>query len=256
MIAVLVLLRWPGSADEPGRTPTASGTSTPHAVASGSAPGATSPSASAATGTPSSSSGPSVATPPGSPVTAALDAAYGRPEPAARDGSGEAVLSIPSGTRAGLLIVRHSGAGSMILEFNAGGGAPPERLLNVDGDYQGSLGFGLTTAASDGATVRITSSGGSWKVDLAPLSSAGAISDVQVGGGDQAFFVEGPVTLTVVHQGIGSFALTWTNAAGTEVLITDSGDLTQTVRVEKESGVLSVRSSGTWTLTSTRGNGK
>lgn len=155
-------------------------------------------------------------------------------------------MDIPAGLRAGIVVLKRDGAGgSVSLSVDRDG--PLEPLLTVDGTYLGAVAFGLSQPTPDGSAIEVRGSG-DWTVTVGPLSSGPAISDTQEGDGSRAYLVEGPASLAFEHQGIGSVTVLWTTAGGTEALLADSGDLTQTVAIGAEPGVLSVQSSGAWSV--------
>ena len=226
----------------PTVTPTRSPTSTPAPSPSGS----TSP-------TPS----PTV-----NPVQAWANKTYGVFSTVAWSHTGNAVVKLPQlageVVKGGILTFTNNAADTssfVVQVFDQDGKLMGDPLINVSGDYAGTVGYGLSAPEIDTdavpTTVQVTSSG-NWAVEIAAVSAAP--SGMGTYSGDKVILMPAPENGTlVVNYGLvgGRFGLKYFYQDQlTQIVVPLSGAqvLDQSFTLNGVPGLISVTSGGQWTV--------
>jgi ABC-type sugar transport system substrate-binding protein len=166
-------------------------------------------------------------------------------------GQGNSHVAVPKGIKGALLTVTNNGADDqdfrveVINQF----GKPMSRLVDVQGDYQGTVAYGLASLIGATPTTILITSAGNWSVEFAPVSTAsmdlgqGTSNDVLLYGGGG-----GPMTV----QSLTSGDFTMTSFAGSDPrpteLTSQTGWWTGQVDLPEGPLVLVINSDGAWNL--------
>lgn len=228
-------------ASTPTVTPTPSPTSTSTATPTVKPSPTTSPSG-------SSSPSPSPTT---DPTVAWATSLYGTFSPLTASGTGDSHVAVPKGVKGALLTVTNNGADDQEFRVEVYNqfGKPMGTLINVVGDYQGTVAYGLASQVGATPTTILITSSGNWTVEFAPVASAsmdlgqGASNDVILYGGEA-----GPLSVQSLTG--GTFVLTTYsgNNPSPNVLTTQTGWWTGQVDLPSGPLVLVVGSDGAWNL--------
>jgi len=236
---------------QPTPSPTGSNTATPTVTPTPSPTSTVTPTPTASpTASPSGSASPSP-TPTVDPAVAWATSLYGTFSPLTASGTGDSHVAVPKGVKGALLTVTNNGADDQDFRVEVYNqfGKPMSTLIDVVGDYQGTVAYGLTSQLGATPTTILITSSGNWTVEFAPVASAstelgqGNSSDVFLYGGES-----GPFTI----QSLTSGAFTLTSYSGSNptanVLTTQSGWWTGQVNVPTGPLVLVVGSDGAWNI--------
>lgn len=180
----------------------------------------------------------------------AMDA-YGSFDAATHHGSGNALIELPEGARAGILTARHTGDGEFVMSMRGPGlEVTGDQPVTTSGDYQGTTAWGVHNTA-DAAYLHIFSEG-DWTVTIAPMSAALVMPSTGDGQGDSVFLYDGsPRALNATHQGTGEFSVTGytEDPLATVNILTHVGPYTGTIMLPSVPAVITVTSQGTWSVT-------
>ncbi len=226
----------------PTPSPTSTATPTPTPTASPSASGSTSPKPNPTTPSP---------TPTIDPAIAWANSLYGTFSPLTASGQGNSHVAVPKGVKGALLTVTNNGADDQDFRVEVYNqfGKPMSTLVDVQGDYQGTVAYGLNSQIGATPTTILITSSGNWSVEFAPVSTAsmelgsGTSNDVILYPGDA-----GPLTVQSLTS--GDFSLTTFSGSNptANVLTTQTGWWTGTVDLPDGPLVLVVSSNGAWNL--------
>lgn len=227
-----------------------------------------------ATGTTSStavtlSATPATAAPPGAPAgTAAPTAgplassdaiATAPPATAFKEitltGKGKKVakFNIPEDAAA-IAVITHKGKSNFIIHSIDASGATVDHLVNVIGNYSGTV---LFDAGADAHSVAFQiNADGAWTITIKPVTSANAWNPATTlkGTGDNVYRLTPPssglVTLDLTYKGKENFIVHSISADGVEHLANEIGNFSGQVLLPDRSVLLEIDAdSGTWTVT-------
>ncbi|CAB4557387.1 unannotated protein [freshwater metagenome] len=242
---------------QPTNSPSGSSTATPTVTPTPSPSTSNSPTPTASpTTTPSGSSSPSGSstpspTPTVDPTIAWANSLYGTFAPLTATGQGNSHVAVPKGIKGALLTVTNNGADDQVFRVEVVNqfGKPMSRLVDVQGDYQGTVAYGLASLIGATPTTILITSAGNWSVEFAPVSTAsmdlgqGTSNDVLLYGGGA-----GPMTV----QSLTSGDFTMTSFAGSDPrpteLTSQTGWWTGQVDLPEGPLVLVINSDGAWNL--------
>jgi len=236
---------------QPTPSPTGSSTATPTVTPTPSPTPTVTPSPTASpTSSPSGSASPSP-TPTVDPAVAWATSLYGTFSPLTSSGTGNSHVAVPKGVKGALLTVTNNGADDQDFRVEVYNqfGKPMSTLIDVMGDYQGTVAYGLASQLGVTPTTILITSSGNWTVEFAPVASAsmefgqGNSSDVFLYDGES-----GPLTV----QSLTSGAFTLTSYSGSNpaanILTTQTGWWTGQVNIPAGPLVLVVGSDGAWNI--------
>ena len=200
----------------------------------------------APSGTPSTGDSPAV---PGGGATLEGPAAMAF-SPVELNGTGAKVakFTIPE-EAAGIATISHRGSSNFSVTSLAADGAHNDLLVNVIGNYSGTVLFdatGHSVAFEVGAD-------GPWTVSIEPLASARAWNPASAltGSGDDVVRLspssEGLVTLALTHDGESNFAVTSYGADDRSLLVNEIGGFSGEVALPGGTLLLQVEADGSWT---------
>jgi hypothetical protein len=104
---------------------------------------------------------------------------------------GNGAITLPPAVASGALTVSYHGSGPFaIVALDGTGASTGERIVDAVGDYSGVVPFGLHGVGTVAKSLTITS-GGSWSISFAPLSTMPTITLPSTGSGDRIFRYDG-----------------------------------------------------------------
>jgi len=240
---------------QPTPSPTGTNTATPTVTPTPSPTPTVTPTPTASpTASPSGSASPSPTpspTPTVDPAVAWATSLYGTFAPLTSSGTGDSHVAVPKGIKGALLTVTNNGADDQDFRVEVYNqfGKPMSTLVDVVGDYQGTVAYGLTSQVGATPTTILITSSGNWTIEFAPVASAsmelgqGNSSDVFLYDGES-----GPLTV----QSLASGAFTLTSYSGSNptanILTTQTGWWTGQVNIPAGPLVLVVGSDGAWNI--------
>lgn len=173
---------------------------------------------------------------------------YGTFAPITKSGTGDDVITLPAGIKAGLVTAKYTGTGNFSMSvLDASNQSTGELLVDTIGSYSGVTGWGFSTLGKD-TTIQV-SADAAWSVTLTPVSSAPKLTTS--GAGDGVFLYSGGSgTLTATHAGTSNFTVEEnTNAAFSDPLLIDTiGTYSGTVPLTAGPAVIVIGADGTWTM--------
>ena len=213
------------------------------------------------TPSPSGSTSPSP-TPTASPVQAWANKTYGIFSTVAWSHTGSAVVQLPQlageVVKGGILTFTNNAADTsdfIVQVFDQDGNPMGDPVIDVRGDYAGTVGYGLSAPeiASDAVptTVQVTSSG-NWAVEIAAVSAAP--SGMGTYSGDKVILMPAPENGTLIaNYGLvgGRFGMNYYYQDQlTQILVPLSGAqvINQSFTLNGVPGLIAVHSGGQWTV--------
>lgn len=181
---------------------------------------------------------------------AAADAAEAaRNAPKEYAGSGDDVLTITKhSTGAQVAIITHSGWSNFAVHTLDSALEDTDLLVNMIGNYSGTVLFDTSTRTAETTALRITADG-AWTVKLVPVSSVRSMdgSTPMTGRGDDVFRYSGTTkAATFAHDGTSNIAVHYFGSQP-DLLINEIGAYTGTV--VWASGLYQVNADGNWSAT-------
>lgn len=176
------------------------------------------------------------------------DKTFGTFAPVTQTGTGDNLVNLPAGAKAGIVTATHDGGANFSISvLNATNESTGELLVNTIGAYAGSTVYGFNSF-SDGVTLQITADG-NWSLNISPISAAPALA--ASGAGDGVFLRTGPAgKLTATHDGGGNFVVQEETgkAFSMGLLVNEIGAYSGTVPLSAGPSVVHVGADGNWTL--------
>jgi len=240
----------------PTASPTQSGTKTPTVTPT------LSPTPSPTVKPSPSGSGSPSPSPTANPAQAWADTTYGTFATLAWSHTGNAVVRLPQllggKIKGGILTFTNNAADDsdfIVQIFDQNGDEMGDPLIDIQGDYAGTVGYGLAapeiSTGSVPTTVQVTSSG-NWAVEIGPVSSAPlGVGDYS---GDKVVLLPVPKNNTlIVNYGLigGHFGMTYYYQNQLfQILVPVSGGqvIDQSFALNGVPGVIAVQSGGPWSV--------
>lgn len=176
------------------------------------------------------------------------DKTFGTFAPLTQTGTGDNLVTLPTGATAGIVTANHDGASNFSISvLNAANESTGDLLVNTIGTHSGSSVYGFN-AYSDGVTLQITADG-NWSVSIAPVSTAPALATA--GTGDAVFLHTGSAgKLTATHDGGSNFVVQEETgkAFSMGLLVNEIGTYSGTVPLSSGPSVITVGADGNWTM--------
>lgn len=177
------------------------------------------------------------------------DSSYGTFVPVTQTGTGDSLITLPVGAKAGVVSATYQGGDNFsITVLDAANQSTGQLLVNTIGAYTGTTAYGFN-AMSVGVTLQVSGSG-SWTVIVSPVSAVPALPTS--GSGDGVFLYSGAATrLTAAYGGSGNFAVLEEtgDAFHYGLLVNEIGAYSGTVPLSAGPSVISVTADGNWTTT-------
>lgn len=182
-------------------------------------------------------------------VTAAdwADSSYGTFTPVTQTGTGDGLVTLPAGAKAGIVTATYQGADNFsVTVLDASNQSTGQLLVNTIGSYTGTTAYGFNTLGT-GVTLQVSGSG-SWTVTISPVSAAPALP--ASGTGDGVFLYSGAAArLSATHDGSANFAVLeeTDDPFHFGLLINEIGAYSGTVPLSAGPSVISITADGNWT---------
>lgn len=198
---------------------------------------------------------PTTTTAPPSSPTASFDQEYGTFTAVSKRGSGDSVVDLPTGARAGLVTATHTGDGNFVIKDLDAENRDVDLLVNTIGPYSGTTAWGFGLRSKTSAKLEIAASGG-WTIKLAPVGSAPVLGKQNSGKGDAVcLWTGGPTNWMIVNKGEGNFVVRKNGKGllGTDLLVNEIGNYDATKPVTAGPSVITINSDGDWAIATSGG---
>jgi hypothetical protein len=162
-------------------------------------------------------------------------------------GTGNKVISLPKGAKAGILTVTHGGTSTFALEVQDKRGATTDWAVNRTGAYSGSTLFGMDTWRGTPRQLEITASG-KWTVQISAVRTAAALPSS--GKGDGVYLYGGSTRrLELSHNGHRNFVVHKyaSGSLGRDSLANSYGTYRGSATLKKGPAIVEVVADGSWT---------
>lgn len=218
-------------------------------TASNSAADVPAPAVSQAADDPAPSPSPSKTKAPVNP-NAAYDAAYGTFAPVNQTGTGDSVIALPAGAKAGIVTASHQGSSNFVLSVLDASNQPTgDLLVNTIGNYAGVTAYGMNSIGGEGVNIQVKADG-AWNVTISPVSAAPALTLPGGATGDQVYKYDGAAgNWTFTNQGQSNFVVTQYGGAMPNLAVNTIGAYSGKVPMFAGPTVITVKSDGAWTVT-------
>ncbi len=203
-----------------------------------------------ATKTPAAPAAPQKSAAPADLVQSWATKTYGTFAPVTKSGTGDDVITLPTGATAGVVKATYTGSSNFSLGIlDASNKSTGELLVNAIGSYGGTTAYGFTEFTK-GVSMQV-SADSAWTVTIEPVSAAPTIGASGSGAGDGVYlFSGGAGTLTATYTGDSNFTVEEETggAFSDPLLINTIGTYAGTVPMTSGPAVLvSGADGGTWT---------
>ena len=176
------------------------------------------------------------------------DSAYGTFAPVTQTGRGDNIVTLPAGSKAGVVTAAHDGSSNFALSvLDASNASTGELLVNTIGAYAGTTAYGFN-ALGTGTTIQVTADG-NWSITISPVSSAPAMA--AAGTGDGVFLYSGSVgKLTATHDGSSNFTVSEGTGEAFHygLLVNEIGAYSGTIPLSSGPSAIVIGADGNWTL--------
>ena len=189
-------------------------------------------------------------------LAAWADEEYGTFEPISQSGTGDAVVTLPAGTAAGLVWATHAGTSNFFVVALDAQNKNTMVGMNVNavGAYTGILAYGVDGLVEEPAVSLKIAADGPWTSDVAPISYATELPTA--GTGDNVFLYNGDATnLVLGSEAEGAFSVfeyTEVDIANGDFsaasLVNGASPYSGTVPISAGPSVIAVGASGPWTI--------
>jgi TM2 domain-containing membrane protein YozV len=173
---------------------------------------------------------------------------YGTFAPVTQTGKGDNIITLPAGSKAGIVTATHDGSSNFSLSvLDASNASTGQLLVNTIGGYKGTTAYGFNSLGK-GTSIQVTADG-NWSITISPVSAAPAL--VASGAGDSVFLYNGAAgKLTATHDGSSNFTLTEQTGETfhSGLLINEIGAYSGTVPLSAGPSAIVVGADGNWTL--------
>jgi len=178
----------------------------------------------------------------------AYDEAYGTFTTVVKSGRGDAIIALPKGAKAGLVIATHKGSSNFqVSGLDAGNQSTIDGLVNEIGNYTGTTAYGLMDMGNAPVKLKIVADG-SWTIKIAPISSARVLPASISGKGDAVFKFEGDAAdFAITHKGSSNFQVQQ-YGGDLNMGVNEIGNYSGTVPFVAGPTVLVIGADGTWTF--------
>jgi len=185
------------------------------------------------------------------PASSPYDETFGTFAVVTKSGRGDSTLKLPKGARAGVVTFSHKGSSNVSINVLDAKNQPTgDLLVNDIGSYSGVTAYGLSDLGDDPVKLKI-SADGSWKIKIAPISTAPKLGSSVDGKRDKVFLYEGAAAdFAITHKGSGNFVVLQVGGTFPNLAVNEIGNYKGTVPFDEGPSVVTVTADGTWTLKS------
>ena len=173
---------------------------------------------------------------------------FGTFTPATQTGSGDNIITLPTGSKAGIVVATHTGRANFSLSvLDAANASTGQLLVNTIGNYSGTTVYGFNTLGK-GTQIQVTADG-PWSITISPIATAPTLA--AAGSGDAVYLYTGKSgKLAATYTGTSNFVLQEETgkAFSMGLLVNEIGAYSGTVPLSAGPSVISVTAEGAWTL--------
>ena len=175
---------------------------------------------------------------------------FGTFERTVLNGSGDSVVKLPEGAKAGIVTATASGDGYFSVIVRDSSGTGTDYLFSTSAPFEGQAAWGVW-AYGDGENIEV-SARGDWTLTFDPISTAPAFTSGISGSGYGVFLYDGPAgTVTGEHKGESNFVLVEYAESYPYfgLIFNEIGDYNGTKMIRSGPSVVKVEADGDWTFT-------
>ena len=188
--------------------------------------------------------------------TESFDKQYGTFTAVTKQGSGDSVIDLPTGAKAGLVTATHTGDANFAIKDLDAENKSVDLLVNTIGAYNGTTAWGFGLSRGKSVKLEVTASG-AWTIKLAPIGSAPFLGNQNSGKGDAVCLWTGSATnWAITNKGQGNFVVKANGKGllGTDLLVNGIGNYDATKAVKAGPAVSTIESDGDWTIAASGAN--
>lgn len=180
---------------------------------------------------------------------AVYDEAYGTFAPVNQTGTGDSVIALPAGVKAGMVTASHQGSSNFSLSVLDASNQPTgDLLVNTIGNYAGVTAYGMNGFGSAGVNLQVKADG-AWNITISPISAAPELGLPGGATGDQVYKYDGAAgNWTFTNQGQSNFAVIQYGGATPNLAVNTIGAYSGKVPMFAGPTVIVVKSDGAWTV--------
>lgn len=177
------------------------------------------------------------------------DKTYGTFAPIKQTGTGDSVIALPAGAKAGIVTASHQGSSNFALNILDASNQPTgDLLVNTIGNYSGVTAYGMNALGNGGVNLQVKADG-AWNITISPVSAAPDLTLPGSATGDQVYKYGGAAgNWTFTNQGQGNFAVIQYGGAMPNLAVNTVGAYSGKVPMFAGPTVVVVKSDGPWTV--------
>lgn len=173
---------------------------------------------------------------------------YGDFAATTKSGTGDSVVPIPAGAKAGIVTATHAGSANFVIQVIDANNTPTiDLLVNTIGAYSGVSAFGMNAIGGPGTNLKV-SADGAWTIAIAPIDSATILPASGTGNG--VYLYAGKAASTALtHAGSMNFVVSeYTDSAlSIPLLVNQIGAYSGSVPFLAGPAVVTITADGAWT---------
>ncbi|ANF30696.1 hypothetical protein A0130_02515 [Leifsonia xyli] len=180
---------------------------------------------------------------------AAYDKTFGTFAPVNQTGTGDSVIALPAGVKAGVVTASHQGSSNFVLTvLDASNQSTGDLLVNTIGNYAGVTAYGLNGLGGTGVNLQVKADG-AWNITISPISAAPELGLPGGATGDQVYKYNGAAgNWTFTNQGQSNFVVIQYGGAMPNLAVNTIGAYSGKVPMFAGPTVITVKSDGAWTV--------
>lgn len=175
------------------------------------------------------------------------DTKYGSFAPKTVRGSGDDIINMPSGAKAGIVVATHDGDSNFIITSYDSDDSYTDLLVNEIGEYDGTVPFGLITWRGKNKYLEVQADG-DWTIKILPFSMAPALPSSGYGDGVYRYTAKSGVTRKLTHNGDSNFIVTYFHGSDWDLLVNEIGSYSGRKRFVAGPGIVEIVADGRWTV--------
>jgi hypothetical protein len=183
--------------------------------------------------------------------TSWYDDTFGTFAPINKTGTGDSVIALPAGAKAGIVTATHAGSANFVIQGLDSSNQPTlDLLVNTIGNYSGTTAFGLISLGAGPTSLQITADG-AWTISITQISSAKSSAVPIAGTGDQVFLYDGKAAAwAITNAGQSNFVVEQYSKGSliANLAVNEIGAYTGTDPMQAGPSVVVVQSDGNWTI--------
>jgi len=173
---------------------------------------------------------------------------YGAFEERRVTGSGDDVVMLPTGAKAGIVIATHSGDSNFIIESTTNSGEYVGLLVNEIGTYSGTSAFGIDPWADGIPKYLEITADGPWEITFRPVSKAPTLPSTGRGDGVFQYLASAATTKTITHRGESNFIVEAYKGSDWDLVVNEIGNYSGRKRIAAGPSIIVVTADGSWSV--------